>query len=80
MNDIEVRNFNIELREDGESRFVEGYASVFNSRSRDLGGFQEIILPGAFDGLIEKSDVRCLLDHNPQRGKNPYTCRWQFTH
>ena len=68
MNDIEVRNFNIELREDGESRFVEGYASVFNSRSRDLGGFQEIILPGAFDGLIEKSDVRCLLDHNPQRG------------
>ena len=68
MNDIEVRNFNIELREDGESRFVEGYASVFNSRSRDLGGFQEIILPGAFDGLIDKSDVRCLLDHNPQRG------------
>ena len=68
MNDIEVRNFNIELREEGESRFVEGYASVFNSRSRDLGGFQEIILPGAFDGLIDKSDVRCLLDHNPQRG------------
>ena len=68
MDNIEVRNFNIELREDGESRFVEGYASVFNSRSRDLGGFQEIILPGAFDGLIDKSDVRCLLDHNPQRG------------
>ena len=68
MNDIEVRNFNIELREEGESRFVEGYASVFNSRSRDLGGFTEIILPGAFDGLIDKSDVRCLLDHNPQRG------------
>lgn len=68
MDNLEVRNFNIELREEGESRFVEGYASVFNSRSRDLGGFQEIILPGAFDGLIEKSDVRCLLDHNPQRG------------
>lgn len=68
MDNIEVRNFNIELREEGESRFVEGYASVFNSRSRDLGGFQEIILPGAFDGLIDKSDVRCLLDHNPQRG------------
>lgn len=68
MDNLEVRNFNIELREEGESRFVEGYASVFNSRSRDLGGFQEIILPGAFDGLIDKSDVRCLLDHNPQRG------------
>ena len=68
MDNIEVRSFNIELREEGESRLVEGYASVFNSRSRDLGGFYEIILPGAFDGLIDKSDVRCLLDHNPQRG------------
>ena len=47
MDNLEVRSFNIELREEGESRFVEGYASVFNSRSRDLGGFQEIILPGA---------------------------------
>lgn len=66
--DIEYRNFNLELRGEEESRHIEGYGSVFNSRSVDLGGFQEIIAPGAFDGVIERSDVKALLDHNPSRG------------
>ena len=68
MNNIEVRNFNIEFRNDAESRHIEGYGSVFNKRSVDLGGFTEIIAPGAFDGVIENSDVKALLDHNPSRG------------
>lgn len=68
MDNLEVRSFNIELREESESRHVEGYGSVYNQRSVDLGGFQEIIAPGAFDGVIERSDVKCYLDHNPQRG------------
>lgn len=66
--DIEYRNFNLELRGEEESRHIEGYGSVFNSRSLDLGGFHEIIAPGAFDGVIERSDVKALLDHNPSRG------------
>lgn len=65
---IEVRSFNVEFRNDPENRHIEGYASVFNKRSLDLGGFQEVIAPGAFDGVIENSDVKALLDHNPQRG------------
>ena len=68
MENIEYRNFNVELRGEEESRHVEGYGSVFNSRSLDLGGFQEIIAPGAFDGVIERSDVKALLDHDPKRG------------
>ena len=68
MDNIEYRNFNLELRGEDESRHIEGYGSVFNSRSLDLGGFQEIIAPGAFDGVIEKSDVKALLDHNAERG------------
>ena len=71
MDNIEVRSFNIELRDDfGQepSRHIEGYGSVFNQRSVDLGGFQEIIAPGAFDGVIERSDVKCYLDHNPEKG------------
>ena len=44
-----------------ESRNVSGYAIVFNSESRDLGGFKEIITPSALDGVIAKSDVLCLL-------------------
>lgn len=68
MDNIEYRNFNLELRGEDESRHIEGYGSVFNSRSLDLGGFQEIIAPGAFDGVIERSDVKALLDHNAERG------------
>lgn len=67
MKNKEIRNFDIELRAD-EGRHIEGYGSVFNSRSVDLGGFKEIIAPGAFDGVIERSDVKCYLDHNPERG------------
>lgn len=68
MDNIEVRSFNIELRDEQESRHIEGYGSVFNQRSVDLGGFQEVIAPGAFDGVIERSDVKCYLDHNPEKG------------
>ena len=67
MDNLEIRSFNIELREP-ESRHIEGYGSVFNERSLDLGGFVEMIAPGAFDGVIERSDVKCYLDHNPEKG------------
>ena len=46
------------------SRKVEGYAVVFQSESNDLGGFKEVIDSRALDGIIEKSDVLCLLNHN----------------
>lgn len=51
-----------------ESRLVEGYAIVFNSDSNDLGGFTERINPEALEGVIEKSDVLCLLNHNEDKG------------
>lgn len=51
-----------------ESRLVTGYAIVFNSDSNDLGGFTERINPDALNGVIEKSDVLCLLNHNEDRG------------
>lgn len=51
-----------------ESREVEGYALVWNSESVDLGGFTEIIDRNALDGVIEKSDVLCLLNHNTDKG------------
>lgn len=64
---LERRSFEIEFRE-AESRQVDGYASVFNSRSKDLGGFTEIIDPSAFEGVIERSDVLALLNHDQDRG------------
>ena len=64
----EQRNCNFELRVAPESRLVEGYAIVFNSQSQDLGGFTEVIDNGALDGVIERSDVLCLLNHNEDKG------------
>ncbi len=49
-------------------RTVTGYAIIFNRFSRDLGGFKEIILPEAINGVIEKSDIFALLNHDSDRG------------
>lgn len=54
---------NIELRSDGK-RLI-GYAAVFNLPSQDLGGFQEVVMPGAFTrSLSESPDVVALWDHD----------------
>ena len=59
---------NSEIRADAESRNVDGYALLFNTTSRDLGGFVERIEPGAADGVIEASDIMAVLNHDPSRG------------
>lgn len=64
----EVRHCHAELRANKENRHLVGYAAVFNSRSEDLGGFVEVIDPAAFDGVIDKSDVFAVLDHDLRRG------------
>jgi HK97 family phage prohead protease len=49
---------------EGTTKYLEGYAAVFNSPSEDMGGWVEIIKPGAFArALREKQDVRCVIDH-----------------
>lgn len=66
---IERRNSNEGIIENtNESRQVTGYAIVFDSLSNDLGGFNEIISRSALDGVLDKSDVFCLLNHDKARG------------
>ena len=36
--------------------------------SQYLGGFYETIEPTALDGVLERSDILCLLNHNEDRG------------
>lgn len=59
----------LEVRAEADKPIViGGYAAKFNSRSRDLGGFQEVILPGAFAASITSSrDVRALVSHDPSK-------------
>jgi len=66
----EIRTLQIdtELRANKDNRTVEGYAIVFNSESRDLGGFVEVIRPEAIDGVLEESDILALLNHEISRG------------
>lgn len=78
-NNIERRYITqpIELRaEEGDapSRHVTGYAALFDSDSVEMAydfdgsSFTEQIAPGAFDGIVERSDVLALLNHDESRG------------
>lgn len=59
---------NAEVRASRRGRRIEGYAIVFNKESKDLGGFVERIEPEAVNGVLEKSDVLALLNHDEGRG------------
>lgn len=69
-NTTEKRFYNITLeqRENTEgvndSTTIVGHAAVYDTLSENLGGFQERILPGAFDDVLE-NDVRAFFNHDP---------------
>lgn len=57
----------LETRSDegeGSKQVLTGYALKFNKRSVNMGGFVEIIMPGALKNA-DMSDVRALIDHQP---------------
>lgn len=64
----EIRNYDGGVKQEVASRNVTGYALVFNSESEDLGGFTEIIDKDALQGVIERSDILALLNHNEDKG------------
>ncbi|MCT7468968.1 HK97 family phage prohead protease [Aliarcobacter cryaerophilus] len=44
---------------------VTGIVAPYNKRSKDLGGFYEIIAPGAFDSVLTKNEnIIAVLDHS----------------
>ena len=65
----EIRNttFQVIANEDDEKRTVEGYALLFGINSDNL-GFEEVIERGALDGVLGKSDVFALLNHDRSKG------------
>lgn len=62
----------VEFRDDGTGMgpdyfTMTGHAAVFNSLSEDLGGFREIIQPGAFRNATASSLVHLLWNHDSSR-------------
>lgn len=54
-----MMNSNVDATQD---MVIEGYALIFNVLSKDVGGYKEIVKPGALDG-VDISDVKCLINH-----------------
>jgi HK97 family phage prohead protease len=64
----EIRNWSVRAEAPKEdSRTVEGYAALFDTPSDGL-EFTEVIDRNAFDGVIARSDVFALLNHDNSRG------------
>lgn len=66
---MERRNysFRVQVTGDDEKRTVEGYALLFDTPSDGL-SFVEVIERGALEGVIEKSNIFALLNHDSSRG------------
>lgn len=66
----EIRGVSYRATVDEGSRRVEGYALLFDTDSRPMwgGDLIERIAPTALDGVLEKSDVLCLMNHDERRG------------
>ncbi len=65
-----------ELRADsqGDEMALVCYAALFNTESKDLGGFREVIAPGAFKrSLAQGDEVVCLFNHDPNKVLGRYS-------
>jgi len=63
------------IRSTETGQIISGYAAIYNLPSVDLGGFREIFMPGCFDEAIKTSDIRILINHDPNLilGRNRQT-------
>lgn len=67
-NNLEIRNLgSIVERDYNDSRHVEGYAIVFDSRSEDLGFYEYIDRGAVSQELVDGCDIFALLNHDEEK-------------
>jgi HK97 family phage prohead protease len=54
--------FCAELRAGSEELVIKGRPAIYNSLSKDLGGFRELLLPGCFD--LTDPEIYCAWQHD----------------
>lgn len=63
-----LRGTQLRAESQGDEMALVGYAATFNTLSQDLGGFREMIAPGAFTrSLAAGCDCKCLFNHDPSK-------------
>lgn len=61
---LDKRSYQTELRLAEDKRNITGTAIVYNSESVDLGGFREIVAPGALTKTLRDNAVKLLFNHD----------------
>lgn len=64
---LEIRNISGNITRLEDSRYVEGYALVFDSRSEDLGFYEVIDRDAISQEMVNSCDVFALLNHDDDR-------------
>src|SRR5713226_163265 len=63
-----ISNASLRAQSQGDEMAISGYAASFNVLSQDLGGFREVVAPGAFKRSIDAgADVKALFNHDASR-------------
>jgi HK97 family phage prohead protease len=58
-----IENADFRAYENEDKKFIEGYGFLFNSESKDLGGFIEVIERSSIEN-VDMSNVTALFNHN----------------
>jgi uncharacterized protein len=65
MSKRELRFAGIDLRASSDGKLtIKGRPAVYNSLSKNLGGFREVLMPGCFDESLNDPEIYATFNHN----------------
>jgi len=63
--ELRIVDTRFEVKAEEEKKKIIGYAALFDDPAPETWGFIEKIAPGAFTDALKNSDVRALINHDP---------------